>query len=93
MQSISGIIVFGLFDFALVGVRLICIFSFQFFLLIIDVSRPVLLFLLLFLISLHFFPLLLHIFFIDLSSDCHYIIHFEVNFNAFLFVNCVPVQL
>ena len=38
-------------------------------------------------------PLLLHILFIDLSPDCHYIIHFEVNFIAFSFVNCVPVHL
>jgi hypothetical protein len=37
--------------------------------------------------------LLLHILFIDLSPDCHYIIHFEVNFIAFSFVNCVPVHL
>jgi len=30
MFSISGLIVLGLFNFGLVGVRLICIFSFHF---------------------------------------------------------------
>jgi hypothetical protein len=40
MQSISGLMFWGLFDFDLVGVRLICIFSLNFsYCLIIDVSN------------------------------------------------------
>jgi len=43
MQSISGLMFWSLFDFALVGVRLICILSLNFsYCLIIDVSRLVL---------------------------------------------------